>query len=77
MACTTRNDPADLQQEGYLGFADRMERDGETLGARIRLWHERWQNRRRLAEMEPHLLDDIGITREQALAEARKPFWKA
>ena len=24
----------------------------------------------------PHLLEDIGVTREQALEEADKPFWR-
>jgi len=37
--------------------------------------HERWQQRRALLDLSDHLLDDIGITREQAEREARKPFW--
>lgn len=31
---------------------------------------------RRLLELDDRLLDDIGVSREQALAEARKPFWR-
>ncbi|MEM7178813.1 MAG: DUF1127 domain-containing protein [Pseudomonadota bacterium] len=33
------------------------------------------EERRRLAEMSDAQLDDIGITRAEALREARRPFW--
>jgi uncharacterized protein YjiS (DUF1127 family) len=35
------------------------------------------QQRRSLAVLDDHLLDDIGITREAADAEAALPFWNA
>ena len=38
--------------------------------------HDRWQQRQALLALEDRLLDDIGITREQAEREARTPFWK-
>ncbi len=38
-------------------------------------WQDRAEQRYRLAEMDQHVLLDIGISRNQALAEARKPFW--
>ncbi len=41
------------------------------------LWHKRSRDRARLAAMEPYLLRDIGLTREQADSEAAKPFWRA
>ena len=43
-----------------------------------RLWAERRRQRRSLGELagEQHLLDDIGLTRAQALHEAGKPFWR-
>lgn len=41
------------------------------------LWQERAGQRRRLAEMEGHMLKDLGISRSQAVAEASKPFWQA
>ena len=37
--------------------------------------YDRQQQRRVLLELDDHLLADIGLTREQALAEGRKPFW--
>jgi uncharacterized protein YjiS (DUF1127 family) len=33
------------------------------------------RQRRSLRDLEPHLLDDIGITRQDALTEAEKPLW--
>jgi uncharacterized protein YjiS (DUF1127 family) len=36
----------------------------------------RRRQRQALLELDDHLLDDIGLTREQAEQEARKPLWK-
>jgi len=40
-------------------------------------WLDRQHERKALREIadDPHLLKDIGLTREQALREAAKPFW--
>jgi len=38
--------------------------------------HDRWRQRLALLDLENRLLEDIGITREEAEREARKPFWK-
>lgn len=37
----------------------------------------RQRQRRALAKLDERMLRDIGLTRDQAQAEARKPFWKA
>jgi uncharacterized protein YjiS (DUF1127 family) len=37
---------------------------------------ERRRQRRVLADLEDRLLDDIGRTRAEAQAEARRPFWR-
>ena len=42
----------------------------------IRLWRERARTRRRLRELEDHLLADIGVARSEAVTEAAKPFWQ-
>jgi uncharacterized protein YjiS (DUF1127 family) len=34
------------------------------------------RERRRLRQMDDHLLEDIGLTREVADREASKPFWE-
>lgn len=41
------------------------------------LWQERASQRYILEQLELRDLADIGITREQAAAEIRKPFWRA
>ncbi len=35
------------------------------------------RQRRRLAELDPHLLRDIGITEDEARREAELPIWDA
>jgi uncharacterized protein YjiS (DUF1127 family) len=42
------------------------------------LWAKRRRQRRTLGELagDQHLLDDVGLTRVQALREAAKPFWR-
>jgi uncharacterized protein YjiS (DUF1127 family) len=39
-------------------------------------WHERRRQRGALLELNDHLLRDIGISRDAALGEATKPFWR-
>ena len=51
-----------------------------SVAARIAVQWERWDRnfstRRQLRNLDEHELRDIGINRESALAEARKPFWQ-
>lgn len=51
-----------------------------TLRSMMAAWDERKRFRRELERMSkanPHLIDDIGLTRRQAEAEIAKPFWQA
>lgn len=53
---------------------------GTALVHRWRRWCLRWARHRQRSALrdlvdDPHLLRDIGVTREQALSEADKPFW--
>ncbi len=41
------------------------------------VWQMRANQRTRLAEMERHRLEDMGITSSEAQREAEKPFWRA
>ena len=43
---------------------------------RIAIWRARARQRRALAMLDDTRLRDIGLTREQAEAEAAKPFWE-
>ena len=36
-----------------------------------------WRERQHLAELDDHLLKDIGVTKDQAEAEAERPVWDA
>ena len=38
---------------------------------------ERYRQRRDLAELDPRLLADIGVTPAEARRECAKPFWSA
>lgn len=40
-------------------------------------WNDRYNTRRPLGTMTYALLEDIGVTSEQAKQEAAKPFWRA
>jgi uncharacterized protein YjiS (DUF1127 family) len=51
---------------------------GEAL-LTLRFWAGRSRRRRQLgelAELDDYLLKDIGVSREEALREAAKPFWR-
>ena len=43
----------------------------------VSTWYERSKSRRELAGLSDHMLKDIGVSRVDAWAESRKPFWKA
>jgi uncharacterized protein YjiS (DUF1127 family) len=45
----------------------------------VRFWIGRHRQRRRLgelAELDNYLLKDIGVSQDEALREAAKPFWR-
>jgi uncharacterized protein YjiS (DUF1127 family) len=46
------------------------------LGLRWRLLRRRLETRRALLELDAGQLKDIGLTAEQARAEATRPFWR-
>ena len=77
----------DIVQACAAGFAGLHPRDGGPTPIALlkgihwwrtayRLGGERYRQRRQLMEMDDRQLKDIGITREQAEQEARKPIWK-
>ena len=47
-----------------------------SLASMVVIWLNRRQGRRDLSELDDRLLADVGISREDALWEARKPFWR-
>ena len=45
--------------------------DRPTLGQMLAIWKQR----RQLRTMDEHTLADIGLTRQEALTESRRPMW--
>jgi uncharacterized protein YjiS (DUF1127 family) len=63
-----------------VGPAEASRRHLATLQSIIATWGERKRFRWDLEQMSkanPHLIDDIGLTRRQVAAEIAKPFWQA
>ena len=52
---------------------DRRPRRGLAL---LRLWHRRRVTRRHLRALPPERFADVGLTAQQARAEARRWFWQ-
>jgi uncharacterized protein YjiS (DUF1127 family) len=42
----------------------------------LRRWRERSHSRRELHELDDHILQDIGLSRDTLLRESRRPFWQ-
>ena len=42
----------------------------------LSLWRQRTRARRQLRDTEDHILEDIGLSREDWLDEISKPFWR-
>ena len=43
--------------------------------ARVLMAHDAWRQRRALSRLDASALRDIGLTKAQADAEAKKPLW--
>lgn len=48
----------------------------ETLVEIVGGWRQRSRQRKQLAQLDKHLLDDLGLTEEMVKNEVAKPFWK-
>ncbi|WP_181170928.1 DUF1127 domain-containing protein [Mesorhizobium sp. B2-1-3] len=65
-------------------LAEASRRHLATLRSIVAAWHDRtWRERirfrwelERMSKDNPHLIDDIGLTRQQVEAELAKPFWQ-
>jgi uncharacterized protein YjiS (DUF1127 family) len=54
---------------------------GHATASRWPAWFDLWGRQRQRAALrelvdDPHRLNDLGLTRQQALEEADKPFWR-
>jgi uncharacterized protein YjiS (DUF1127 family) len=48
----------------------------QNINARILLWINRYRQRKLLRGLDDFMLQDIGMSRADALRESSKPFWK-
>lgn len=48
----------------------------QSVVATFQVWMDRYHQRRQLAQMDAHLLRDIGLNAHQVAIEVNKPFWK-
>lgn len=47
------------------------------LASQVGVWRQQALQRKQLAALDDHLLQDIGLDRHQVAEEWEKPFWKA
>jgi len=59
----------DIRQKAYS--------DATSILDLAKCFYQRAVQRRRLAAMDDRMLQDIGISRVDALRESSKPFWRA
>lgn len=70
------------QSLAQLAYLDRqnvvpvLARLAIAVAVAVTLWNLRRRSRAALAVLEPHLLKDIGLTPEDARAEAQRRFWQ-
>ncbi|NUB06273.1 DUF1127 domain-containing protein [Azospirillum sp. Vi22] len=69
--------------DGMNTRTDARERPGQGIGNAVvalfdtvATWNERRRQRRALEALPDHLLQDIGLSRADAVTEADKPFWQ-
>ncbi|MDQ2805138.1 MAG: DUF1127 domain-containing protein [Pseudomonadota bacterium] len=77
---TGHESPPPTDPARWAGRGDQFRREPPR---RVSLWEmarlawNRHRSRLRLAELDAHILKDIGITYAEAEYEANKPFWSA
>ena len=66
----------EFDQPRRLSIPEALESGQPTLWDQLRTAWRRHQSRQRIAELNPFLLKDIGVTHAVAEHEANKPFWR-
>ena len=68
---------AGIAKDAVKGFAVYLfETPSRSLDL-LTVWENRLRQRGALKNMDQHLLEDMGLTPEDAVKEAAKPFWRA
>ncbi|MGB3388582.1 MAG: DUF1127 domain-containing protein [Pseudaminobacter sp.] len=71
--------PVRIERRVVLTKAAHRRYSRATLRGIMATWRERMRFRRELERKsrdDPHLIDDIGLTKRQVEAEIAKPFWR-
>lgn len=61
---------------GIRAISQPTQRRRPAVAATLTLWLRNLATRRALAELPPHLLDDVGLSPAAARREAARPFWR-
>jgi uncharacterized protein YjiS (DUF1127 family) len=73
---TAHVSPGGRSARGRRGFLSAQARDGLTLLELVTTWRRRLRQRDDLMKLDERLLKDIGVSRGDAEAEWRRPFWR-
>jgi uncharacterized protein YjiS (DUF1127 family) len=65
-----------FDQPSRLSTPEALAPSRPPLWDQLRAAWRRHHSRQRIAELDPYLLKDIGITHSDAELEANKPFWR-
>jgi len=63
-------------EQDRLSVPEVLAADHPSLWDQVRAAWRRHHSRQRIADLDPYLLKDIGVSRSEAEHEANKPFWQ-
>ena len=63
-------------KQGNVDLAGAFKAVAKVAASKLHTWSSNMRTRKQLAALDTQYLEDIGVTRAQADAESRKPFWQ-
>jgi len=76
MISLTRTDRTALEGLSARTTLPALSRIAVKLAWAYVLWSQRRKSRAHLANLDDHMLRDVGLSPREAFVEARKPFWR-
>ena len=61
---------------GWWSPGDALMQPVRQMARKVHGWIERSRQRRALRDLDDHMLDDIGLSRDEAAQECAKLFWQ-
>jgi uncharacterized protein YjiS (DUF1127 family) len=74
--CGTYHTHARRHATGWWSPGDALMRSLRQMAHKVHGWIERSRQRRALRDLDDHLLNDIGLTRDEAAQACAKLFWQ-